>query len=70
VRERAVYGKPLLTMLVKKIIVDPRFHADTGYKCPYCNYWSSGRLPRNALSIAVHIYRSHREKVVEILLET
>ena len=60
----------VISFLVKKIMGDPRFFLESGYKCPYCGYRGRQRTPLSAYHVALHVYKEHNEVVrEEILIE-
>ena len=59
----------IVSVIVRRILLSEEFRADLGFRCPYCKYWSAGKLPVNAHSLAIHILRHHRDKIADLLLD-
>lgn len=60
----------VISFLTRRLMADPRFFHESGYKCPYCGYRGRQNTPLSAYHVAVHVYKDHSEEVRrEIILE-
>ncbi len=58
----------MFLFIVRKVVTDPRYFHESGYRCPYCGYRGRQNTPLSAYKVAIHVYREHSAELREEIL--